>query len=345
LEFARAPLLCHLGDGKRVVRWMPVGMPKVKQDLADTTFYLYAPDTRANHCDGLVGPKGTGFFISRPYVKHLSYRHVYAVTNCHVATRGASIIRINLIGGGTRAIEFAPSDWQFIPKADDVCVVDVTEELDYEKDQVQAWPEEDFISEAFVAERQIGFGDDVFMLGMFADSAGDERNVPAARFGNVARMATAGAPIEQYNGALRPCHLADMRSRGGFSGSPMFLYRTPDADLTHMDFQNGSFIRLGGPTNLFVGLFGVHCGQFPEKSPLSKSKGEAVIQEGDMLNMPSGMTYVAPAWVISQLLDRPVFEESRMLRERKNKGSSAPISEDAPPLPTKADTKTSGTVR
>jgi hypothetical protein len=72
-------------------------------------------------------------------------------------------------------------------------------------------------------------GEDGFMLGLFADVPGKTRNLIAARFRNA--FSYDDTPVKQPNANLRPAHIFDTRSRPGFSGSPVFIYRTPAGDL------------------------------------------------------------------------------------------------------------------
>jgi hypothetical protein len=72
-------------------------------------------------------------------------------------------------------------------------------------------------------------GDDLFSPGLFVQSAGKKRNLPAARFRNIARMPSdelvvlrtvvhGDTPIRAY--------LAESHSWGGHSGSPVFWHYT-----------------------------------------------------------------------------------------------------------------------
>ena len=71
---------------------------------------------------------------------------------------------------------------------------------------------------------KIGPGDDAFMVGRFVSHQGLNKSVPAVRFGNISMDP---APIKQVNGELADSYCIDMRSRPGYSGSPVFVYRTP----------------------------------------------------------------------------------------------------------------------
>ena len=170
------------------------------------------------------------------------------------------------------------------------------------------------------------------MTGLFADQHGGERNTPAARFGNVALLADENAPIEQPNGIVRPSHLVDMRSRTGFSGSPLCLYRIPGVDLSDIP-KPGQPLPLPGQYRMlpkFILLFGVHCGQFYDQIEAFKTKPKPrkqeqvgdPIHEGDKLYIQSGMTIVVPAWRITELINLEVFEMARKQREERTSGTA-----------------------
>jgi hypothetical protein len=86
-----------------------------------------------------------------------------------------------------------------------------------------------FANERDVAAEGIGPGEDVFMVGRFMDHDGGAINQPAVRFGNISTMP---ANIKQPNGVIRPCYCIDLHSRAGFSGSPVYAFRTFGQDLS-----------------------------------------------------------------------------------------------------------------
>lgn len=141
--------------------------------------------------------------------------------------------------------------------------------------------------------------------------------------------AMVAAPVLLDNGTEQPAHLVDMRSRGGFSGSPVFIYRVPTSDLSRpsqhkLRDENPTGYMIGGTQttrrNWFVGLLGIHCGQFWEPmevrkgGPATERRGDPIL-EGDRLFVQGGMTIVAPAWRISDLLNSEAFETMRSERE------------------------------
>jgi len=210
-------------------------MPTLRKELNDSVFYLYGRDPKTGK---IVGPQGTGFLVARAGNTDWPTAHYYPISNWHVAVQGgASIIRFNIKDGSTRYLEYDPSDWLFSPSSDDLAAVDITADI-RETDQIFVQSEESFLTPEIIQEYGIGFGEDVFMIGMFASHHGGERNIPAARFGNLSMLATPAAPVLLENGSEQAAHLVDMRSRGGFSGSPVLIYRVPTGDLSRPSQHN-----------------------------------------------------------------------------------------------------------
>ena len=152
-------------------------------------------------------------------------------------------------------------------------------------------------------------GDDVYMIGMFANHQGKVRNNPLARFGNISMVASDDSLVEHARNRIhnRPAqyeaHIVDMHSRSGYSGSPVFAYRPYGKRLTpsgayEIDFDGASHH-----------LLGIHYGSFQEPVKLSDAKlidTEALRAElgaKASIDVTTGMTCVAPTWKIVELLD------------------------------------------
>jgi hypothetical protein len=170
------------------------------------------------------------------------------------------------------------------------------------------------------------------MIGLFADHHGEDWNVPCARFGNVAMLSSLHAKLQMANGSKQPCYLVDTHSRGGFSGSPVFVYRTSGSDLTKLDERDN--FGIPKPTNVLFALLGIHCRQFYEEIEFRKSAEIEIehsrqpIVEGDKLRMPSSMTIVLPAWQILRLLDREELSVKRKQRFQQYGAQKKPVIED-----------------
>jgi hypothetical protein len=311
-------------------------MPRIPKNVINGVFYLYW-----SREDALAGrnPGGTGFIMhyqGTPAQKAPG-THIYGVTNWHVACRGCSTIRLNTKDGGTDVIELDPSDWHFMPGKYDVAVVPLS--LDEKVHDVSSISSHQF---AKAPERNagygIGVGDDVFMIGLFVDHGGVTTNVPSARFGNVSMLPNAKATIKQPTEHNGESFVVDMHSRTGFSGSPVYAYRTFGSDFSdtrgvrfddlHID-QLQSMSLLGNRRNPLGGrltgyihaqqmfqLLGIHWGQFPEKwelrdkSTLGESRKDLIVEGGYVEGM-SGMTCVIPAWNIIEVLNMPELTKLR----------------------------------
>jgi hypothetical protein len=307
---------CRQSDGTRSLRWVPFGMPRLRQAVPFSTFYLYGRSPSGE----LRGPKGTGVFVARRATRAGLPAHLYAVTAYHVAVSGgASTLRINTtekIGNKevmrSRFIEHGPEDWQFVPGGDDIAVLDLTDEVSKHKgDFAFTVPEPDFVSVEFIKNAEVGPGEDGFMAGLFLSNPGADFNIPAVRFGNISQGANFLQPIKQGNKIARPSYVFDMHSRPGFSGSPVWIYRTPATALTGIR-QDGGW-DLPTENNVFLKLLGIHSGQFLEDVTIESGGAN----DDSNMEIPSSMTVVAPAWAITEALDLPKLKEQREMREKR----------------------------
>lgn len=273
-------------------------MPKLSPLTMKSVFYLYH-----SRDDAIAGTKfgGTGFFLS---IEQDGHRFCYAVSNWHVAVQGgASVIRVNTLNSGTDIFEFEPHDWHFIPGGHDLAVAATP--LDATKHDFSYINSRMIAFDRHIEQAGIGPGDDVFMVGRFIDHDGGQTNVPAARFGNISVMPQ---PIEQPTGAKHlKSYVLDVHSRTGYSGSPVFVYRTDGSDLT------GFAVRT---THQFVMLLGVLWGQFPERweiafDPTIQDQIVRLKANANFVKGMSGMTLAIPATAILELLETPKLKEQR----------------------------------
>ena len=298
----------------------------------------------------LDGPRGTGvivgYYDDRTPVVH-SY---YAVTAKHVLSTAANI-RVNTRNGATRLIDLDASEWTWRTGWEDVAVVDITDHIDT-RDQVSYVPKTMMCGPYIRDEVGLNIGDDGFMLGLFVPNPGKERNAIAARFGNISMMADKTSPIkhgieatgEVYN---TPCFVFDIHSRPGFSGSPVFVYRTPEMDLRDIEGSTVGWraihrglpgktsedtlppdIEIVNPNDRgqrFLRLLGIHVSQFNDQIEIRKRKRNKDSEAGDPVNVgdvvafPGSMTIVVPAWQILAL----IREEPRLIEQREKRWQKA----------------------
>jgi hypothetical protein len=306
LEFSRRisiPRISTGGSHYTVSRG--IGMPKIPTEYLDCIFYCYqtVEDAEAGSEFG-----GSGFLVSvasPAFPEHLIY--TYAVTNWHnVAHKaGASVIRFNRRDGSHGVLDFGPEDWSFSPKYD---IAALRIHFDPDENRGVFVPIEIGVSPGDIEPKlhSIGVGDEVFMLGRFVDHDGGPTNQPAARFGNISVLP---APVKQSNGQFADSFCLDLHSRTGFSGSPVFVYRTVGGDLDAIAAMK--------PPDPFAGrgflkFLGIHWGQFPEEWE-TRGPDDVV---GQYFKGVSGMTLALPAWSVREVLDLPIF---RAQREREDK--------------------------
>jgi hypothetical protein len=174
---------------------------------------------------------GTGFLVSRPSNKFTTASFVYLVTAKHVVAEIGKrdfIVRINTKDGKSADFHVHPNiKWFFHPKEDessDVAVYPLWIDtatfatLDYAAISTKM-----FVTDTVIQSADIGVGDEVFMIGLFAHYSGNEKNFPIVRTGNIAMIPS--EPIPTSNFGNMEVYLIESRSIGGLSGSPVFVLK------------------------------------------------------------------------------------------------------------------------
>jgi hypothetical protein len=284
-------------------------MPIVPKGFLDCVVYLY-PDKASAECGRNVG--GTGFTVGVESKTRKNALHLYVVSCYHAAVRdGNCVVRFNASDGGIHIVELDSSEWLYVPNGGDVAAVQMPRlpagvRPSHVHLSMFADPgDHQYYSDEIYPEPwcNLNVGDDVFMLGRFFDADGIQTNKPAARFGNLSILPS-HIPGIVNSDATTEYYCLDMHSRTGFSGSPVFAYRTA-ASRIEMNPKH-----IGGPLinhlNVpFCKFLGIHCGQFPEEM---RPKGDSAAKP---LIGYSGMTYVLPAWKVLDLVLRDSTFSSR----------------------------------
>jgi hypothetical protein len=282
-------------------------MPQLPSGLAESVFYLYQDEAGA-----LTGKPfgGTGFFVGYPtgLASPAPQYFIYAVTNWHVAVRdGFPVIRVNKHGGGVDVFPLDCAEWDFRPGWHDIAIAEVSLSGIHEYTVVNL---DMLLTEEDVHRYFMKAGEDVFMVGRFVDHDGATANVPAVRFGNISTMPQ---PIKQVTGASDlGSFILDMHSRTGYSGSPVYVYRTRDHYVLPQHVKSTSNVD-------FIALLGIHWGQFPELWEVKSDSNPlpqvvSLSDDAKYIKGMSGMTMVIPAWAIREMLEMPKFQERRKKR-------------------------------
>ena len=159
---------------------------------------------------------GAGALLS---IERSTGRSHIVITNSHVVAQGGRCIKV-FGDGGWLAGSIEPDAWTHAVH-DDLAVAEFRLPA---RDDISVLSLDDLLpSEGRVRELNIGIGDDVFMVGRLSAQARPEHH-PVLAFGNIV-----GWPAQKTHvGNLeRDVFLAEMRSYGGDSGSPVFVHLPP----------------------------------------------------------------------------------------------------------------------
>jgi hypothetical protein len=337
LRFETVPVYRYSSLGTPFVVEVPIGMPRIPPAALDCVFYLYPSEDAAKEGRDFGG---SGFFVGVPSERFPNEVHLYAITNWHVACDGGdSVLRLMTLDGKPEIFDFGPEQWEFLAAYDIAALLmpPVSGATFVQTSQ--------FIQPRHIGrdEGQIGVGDDVFMVGRFIDHDGGVVNRPAARFGQISVLP---APIRQPNGATADSFCIDVHSRTGYSGSPVFVYRTPYSELDTSPPPPGVLRLPAGPASI-MRLLGIHFAQFPELWELRDKENRAesrepLLIEGKYVKGLSGMTCVLPAWMILQVLNVKKLRDQRAKRddelaERFRRQGHPPEAESANAAPPASD--------
>ncbi|MDO8953522.1 MAG: hypothetical protein Q7V63_01580 [Gammaproteobacteria bacterium] len=145
------------------------------------------------------------------------------------------------------------------------------------------------MTDELIKTNEIDCGDEVFITGLFKHYAGNTRNSPIVRIGNIALMPSEKIQVNEH---LIDAYLIESRSISGLSGSPVFVnlgdVRKLDDKVMH---AKGDHI---------PPLFGLICGHFD-------SKKEGVDAISDMTSNQEkinvGIAIITPVAKLAEMLN------------------------------------------
>jgi len=254
---------------------------------------------------------GTGFFITIPSEKHTNIKYVYIVTAKHCVERakqyGALYLRLNTLNGKAEMIE-VKRDWFYpLDESSDVAVLPFVPPqnifrygyLDMEL----------FATEEVIKEQRIGVGDDLVITGLFTKRFGNQRNIPIVRTGIIAAMPEEA--LEDENTGLEyNAYLAEVRSIGGLSGSPVFVW-----------LGAGRFYQNKITMSHKVFLLGLVRGHWD-----IQHRGHPVdftVEESQAVNV--GIAIITPIYEILDIIYGEELVKARRLEDRERSKAIAPV--------------------
>jgi hypothetical protein len=267
-------------------------MPRLRDGFLDCAVYLYRSEHEA---DEGINAGGTGFLMSVPAPEiSPTAIFIYVVTNRHVVSK-ARFVRINRVEGGFSTIEL--NNW-FLSETDDLAIHTIRftgNDILYRHVSLGM-----VMTEEIANEIGLGIGDNVFLVGRFINHEGKQRNTPTVRFGNIAQMPS--EPVETLVNGIphqQISILADVKSIGGYSGSPVFLNE-------NSLFKRGENRK---PANKHW-LVGVDWGHIYDWAPICGFDGNPVAA-GHQVRMNTGMACIVPAWRLLELIMRDDLRKVR----------------------------------
>jgi len=278
-------------------------MPRIQDEYLNCVAYLY----RSRHeAEEAINIGGSAFLVTY-LIEELGIQTgvIYAVTNKHVIQQGAKCLRVNTTGGKTDI--FALENWHSSATDDlAVCILPYLNPLQY---AVRSISLSDFITRDIVQAWGIGPGDEVVLMGRFVNQEGKQKNTPTVRFGHIAQM-----PIEpiEYKGQFQESFLCEIKSIGGFSGSPVFV--APMLLPLHKDGSEPA------QSSFLLGVDWCHIQSFDNAQ-------DEMGRELPHIRVPvnTGMMGVVPAWKLRELLEsKEVNKQRDMIADREKNRRNEP---------------------
>jgi hypothetical protein len=280
---------------------------------------MRVPDRMLN-CVGFVAHDevsikygGTAFLVAVPGDLNNAYLHL--VTAQHVAEmveHGPFIVGMNNRQGAPVQLKGGGAKWFYHPTEKDSVDVAVTPfapnpNLDLDVEWI---PEKLFALPDRIAEYGIGIGDEISVAGLFTRFHGASKHFPIVRTGNIAMMPTDKVPVKGFSNM--DAYLAEGRSIGGLSGSPVFVRNS--VQLPPTKSAKGDTLRFMGYGPLhFLGLMHGHW-----DLPPSFNKTE----QAEAVNM--GISIIVPAKKILEVLYHPELVQMRKKFDAKRRVENLP---------------------
>lgn len=243
---------------------------------------------------------GTAFVVGVPMGEDHVFGHL--VTAKHVAEAidpGEAAFAFNGRDGHPFYAVSGGQEWFYHPtepNAVDVAVMPFGTErqAQYDMQYVQL---SDFATDEVIAEQKLGIGDEIIAIGLFTEFYGKHQLTPIIRTGNIAMMPRERIPVEHFE--PMEAYLAEGRSIGGLSGSPVFVRPTVNIPIPTAQ----GIVKVAGLGNRAY-LLGLLHGHF--RLP-AKFSGDATKREW----VHMGVSIVTPAKKIIEVLNHPRLVEMR----------------------------------
>lgn len=243
--------------------------------------------------------RGTAFIVSVPSEDGMG-EILHIVTAKHVANSipmGEAIFAVNARDGFPRWMLSGNTPWFYHPDDEtvDVAVMPMAS-ANIHQYVYRSIPVSLFASAEQITALNIGLGDEIASVGLFRPFHGDGLMLePIVRLGSIAMMPSARVPNTRF-GSIE-AYLAEGRSIGGLSGSPVFVRPT-----VSLSYQFGSQVTAqvsGAGGTLLLGLIHGHY----------DSPADRLMEPSGSINM--GVSIIVPARKILEVMFSPVLVAMR----------------------------------
>lgn len=266
-------------------------MPRFGSQITTSVVFMYPSVEHAQRHDRIGG---TGLIVGK-LMEGTGLYATYLVTCRHVALAGSPVARINRRDDEKPdIIDLLDVDYVPHPNGVDLAIHPLFDHLKFNEHAYSFANVASFMTPELMVRHDIGLGDDIFMVGRFVNLQGNRNNVPSVRTGNFSH----NLEKVRIGGLNQPqtCFAVEMRSRTGFSGSPVYVWGTRHTALARK-------VESPEDTN-FIYLLGINVGYIIDPNA---SSGE----ENTWLNA------VIPAWRILDLFETRQIREAHELKTRQ----------------------------
>ncbi len=235
-------------------------------------------------------------------------------------------IRVNNKAGEARLAEITGAPWEF---ASDYPATDLAAaplNLPIPEVDIALLPYAMAAFPSIIESENIGIGDELYVVGLFTKRHGKSKNIPIVRTGTIAAMPE--EPIDNpLTGVPYHAYLAEIRSIGGLSGSPVFVDICPGRVTEDPDDPGGG--RVQELTQRTMYLLGVIRGHWDKEAYEMVDFAEEPVT---LLN--TGIATVTPIGRLAEIVATPSWVAKRDAVDKRTREKLTATEDSAAEAPT-----------